>query len=264
MIPMFWWGFTIFMDARVAPHDSYTINVTGQRWKWFFDYPTIAGQSELHVPLNKPVELVMKSDDVLHSLFVPAFRQKMDVIPERYTKQWFTATKPGEFILLCAEYCGKDHSSMTSKVVVHPAESFQEALEKLDPLKGMTPEQWEEYSGDPEKFIAAHPEIVNLLPPTKMGELVYSRKSCAQCHSLDGSTITGPTWKGLWGRTEDVRVAATGEMTQVKVDENYIRESVLDPGAKVVKGFDPVMPTFQGKLTDREITVLIAYIKTIE
>lgn len=259
MIPMFWWGFTVFMDTRVAPHGAYTINVEGQRWQWFFTYPNGIQVSDLHIPVNQPVELVMKSADVLHSLFVPAFRIKQDVIPERYTRQWVKAIRPGEYYLLCTEYCGTNHSTMTANVTVHPEGEFEDWLEKADPLKGMTDEQWGEYSADPEAFIKQHPEIVNLLPPAEMGRLTYTRKGCSQCHTIDGKGSTGPTFQGLWMRDEHL---ASGEV--VKADENYIRESILDPARKVVRGFNPVMPTFQGKVNDREITVLIEYIKTLK
>lgn len=264
LIPMFWWGFTTFMETRIAPADSYPINVKAQKWSWTFIYPNGGDTDELHIPVNKPVRLTMRSEDVIHSLFIPAFRQKRDIVPGRYSDIWFKATEKGTFWLTCAEYCGTSHSDMRARVIVEDLADFENWVKNMDPLSQLTPEQYQEYLKSPEDFIkkaqndVALSKIANKLQTHPlMGEALYKRKGCTQCHSLDGSKSTGPTWKGLFGRPE--KFVDGGGVT---VDDNYIRESILDPGKHVVAGFDNVMPKIGVK--DREIDMLIAYIKTLK
>lgn len=240
---MFYVGFKGYMELRTPPSDAYEIQVSGQKWTWNFTYSQpffYVSTNELHVPVGRPVKLVMTSEDVLHSMFIPVFRVKQDVVPGRYTTLWFNASEVGEYNLFCAEYCGTDHSNMIGKVVVHDPAEFVQWLEKaanyIDEI--------------PDNDIQALAEA---------GEMLYNRKGCAQCHTIDGGIDDGPTFKGLFGRTEEFT-----DGTSLTADENYIRQSILQPLAKVVKGYDPVMPTFQGKLRDKEITAIIEYIKTLK
>ncbi|MCG3195844.1 MAG: cytochrome c oxidase subunit II [Candidatus Omnitrophica bacterium] len=233
VIAIFYEGFRGFMRLSVPPQNAYNINVTGQKWKWLFSYPNGYVDEALHVPVDRPVRLTMTSEDVIHSLYIPAFRLKKDVVPGRYHTVWFNATAAGEYDLFCAEFCGKDHSNMITKAVVHPPGEFEKWLE------------------DASNFLAK-------MPPHEAGEKLYKVRGCAQCHSIDGKANTGPTFKGLMGH----EVALKGGTTIV-VDENYIRESILEPNAKVVAGFQPVMPTFKGRIKDEEITAIIEYLKTL-
>jgi cytochrome c oxidase subunit 2 len=171
---------------------------------------------------------------VIHSFFVPAFRVKRDVVPGRYNKAWFQADKPGEYRLFCAEYCGTSHSKMLAKVVVHPPGEF-------------------------ERWLAEASNFLDKMPPEEAGKKLYEQRGCPQCHSVDGKPSTGPTFLGLVGST--VPITAGGA---VVADENYIRTSILQPAAQVVAGYEPVMPSFQGRLNDREIDAIIAYLKTLQ
>ncbi|MBP7147814.1 MAG: cytochrome c oxidase subunit II [Acidobacteria bacterium] len=230
---MFYFGMRSFVGQVVTPGNAYEIQVTGQKWKWSFTYPNGYVDENLHVPADVPVRLVMTSSDVIHSLFVPAFRLKRDVVPGRYTKMWFRAIEPGEYDIYCAEYCGTSHSDMLSKCVVHPPGGFEKWLEE-----------------------AAN--FVTRMPPVEAGERLYKVRGCSQCHSVGGQPGIGPTFKGLFGHTQVL--AGGGNVT---VDENYIRQSILEPQAQVAAGFDPVMPTYQGRLKDPEIAALIEYIKSL-
>ncbi len=262
LVLMFVWGFRVFVDMRVPPEDAYVINVNAQQWSWAFTYPNGTETEDLTVPAGVPIKLVMQSADVLHSLYIPNFRVKQDVVPGRYTMVWFEAPEPTPenkpHRLFCTEYCGKDHSNMNRNVIVLPKEDFPEWLENADPLIGMTPEHYQEYVADPQAFITAHPEYVGLMPPAVMGERLYTKKGCVSCHTVDGKANTGPTFQGIWGRTEEL-----ADGSSVKVDENYVRESILNPGAKLVKGYGNVMTPYQGRIKDREIDMLIAYLRTL-
>lgn len=235
LIGLFFWGFNDYVASFVTPNDAIEINVTGKKWSWAFEYPdgTRSIQS-LHVPVNKPVRLIMTSEDVLHAYFIPSLRIKQDVIPGRYVDLSFTATVPGKHQVFCAEYCGRDHSGMLGFLHVDSPEAYSKWLEE----------------GDPELY---------KMPPADLGRDVYTRAGCVSCHTIDGSKGEGPTFKGLWGRTEKFT-----DGSSLVVDENYLRESILNPQAKVVAGFEPVMPTFQGLLREIEIKGIIAYIKDKE
>lgn len=262
---MFIGGFHGFMDMYTPPENGYDIAVTGQQWNWTFTYPNGHTDSELHVPANTPIRLTLDSVDVLHSLFIPAFRAKMDAVPGRYTKMWFEATRPGTYNVFCAEYCGTSHSDMTTVCIVHPTmELYKEWLASADPFskKNMSDEQFEQYVSDPAAFIAANPEIKNLLPLDKMGEILWKKKGCNACHSVDGTANIGPTWKGLWGKTEEFTDGTSVTIKGAEGD-NYIRESIVNPLARIVKGYPGSMPTYQGRITDREITALIWYIRSL-
>lgn len=231
---IFYFGFKGFLDMATPPSHAYEIQVIAKKWSWSFVYPNgyVSG-TELHIPADTPVRLVLQSDDVIHSLFIPAFRIKKDAVPGRYTKTWFTASTPGEYNLFCAEYCGQQHSIMKGLVVVHKAGEF-------------------------EGWLANAANFLKTDAPAVAGEKLYKSRSCAQCHTSDGSNSTGPTFKDLFGREE--MIVGGGK---AMVDETYIHESILEPGAKLVAGYQNVMPTFKGQLKDSEITALIYYLKSI-
>ena len=236
---IFVYGFVVYKEMRTPPQDALEVNVIGKQWLWQFQYQN--GKStinELYVQQDKPVKMVMRSDDVLHSFFVPAFRVKQDLVGGMYTYLWFTPTKVGIFDLYCAEYCGTGHSAMLAKVIVMSPEAY---------------DRWER-GGETEEG-----EAVAGLPPDQLGEKLYKERGCNACHSIDGSTLVGPTWKGLFGHEVSMTDGST-----VTADENYIRQSILEPQAKMVKGFGPVMPAFKGILSDDEVAAIIAYIKTLK
>lgn len=237
VIALFVWGFKGFVDVRTPPKDALEIHAQGQKWKWLFTYSTPSGSytdSDLHVPVDRDVRIIIQSADVLHSLFLPAFRTKMDAVPGRYTDLWFHATTTGESPIFCAEYCGTSHSDMISKVVVHEPGGY-------------------------EKFLEGAEEIKKKLPPVELGKMLYTQQGCETCHSIDGTTKVGPSWKGMFGKTHTFT-----DGTSATVDENYLRESINQPQAKVVAGFAPSMPTYQGKLADYEINGLIEFIKSLK
>lgn len=229
---VFYWGFTDYLKLHKAPDDAYEVQVIGQKWNWAFKYPNGAtSPNELHVPAGRPVKLVMQSRDVLHSFYVPDFRVKHDVIPNRYTTLWFEAIEPGESVIFCTEYCGTSHSDMLAKVIVHTDEDFQKWLK--------------ESGGRPED-----------MPLAEYGKILYTKSGCQTCHSLDGSKMVGPSYKGSFGTTRKFT-----DGTSAVVDENYIRTSILNPSDKIAEGYAPVMPTYQGILSDDDISAIIEFIK---
>lgn len=234
VIMIFFWGFKSYLVAQVPPADAVEIQVTAQKWNWTFEYPDgNRALNELHIPLGKPVEFVMSSQDVIHDFYVPDMRVKHDILPNRYTEEWFTPTVAGKHHVECAEYCGKGHSDMAATIYVDNDADYQKWLE----TGGVDPK----------------------MPLPELGALLYESKGCATCHSIDGSKGTGPSWKGIYGTQQPL-----SDGTSVLADENYIRESIMVPGAKIVKGYENVMPVFQGLLRDRETNALIAYIKSLK
>jgi cytochrome c oxidase subunit 2 len=231
---IFYLGFTSYLDMATPPANAYEVRVEGQKWKWTFTYPNGYVDENLHVPVDRPIRLVMSSADVIHSLYVPAFRIKRDVVPGRYSKEWFQATAPGEYQIFCAEYCGTSHSDMLAHVIVHPPGEFEQWLGKAS-------------------------SFLDTMTPVEAGRKLYQVRGCQQCHSVDGSAKIGPSFRGIYGEPQ-----ALSDGSKIVVDENYIRESILEPQAKVVAGFEPVMPTYQGRLKDAEIDALIQYIKSLE
>jgi len=236
LIVIFVYGFVVYKDMRTPPEDSLEVTVIGRQWLWQFKYNNgKTTLNELYIPEGRPIKLVMTSEDVLHSFFVPAFRVKQDLVGGMYTYLWFTPTKTGTYELYCTEYCGTGHSTMLGKVIVMSPQEY---------------EKWEK--GEEEKAVAS-------LPPAELGKQLYTQRGCNACHSIDGSSLVGPTWKGLYGHEVVMQ-----DGTKVTADENYIREAILEPQAKMVKGFGPVMPSFKGVISDDEISDLIAYIKTLK
>ena len=235
---VFFWGLTDYLVARVPPNDSFEVQVTAKKWLWEFQYPDgTKSINKMYVPLGRPIRVVMTSDDVLHSFFLKDFRVKQDIVPGRYTDLWFQATNAGTYQLQCTEYCGKDHSKMLAKVeVMGPAEYAKFLAEGPEELK---------------KAFAEN--------PVKLGEEVYQNAGCQSCHTVDGSKNQGPSWKGIYGQVHQFT-----DGTSAKVDENYIQNSIINPQGQIVKGFEPIMPTYQGALRDVEIKALIAYIKSLK
>ncbi len=233
VIIFFVFGFQMFIDVSTPPANTYQVIVTAYKWGWEFTYPNGATSDKLHVPAGRPVLLVLESRDVIHSFYVPDFRIKRDVVPGRYNKLWFEVPEPGVHDIYCAEYCGTQHSQMLSKVVVHTPTQFLAWLEDAS--------NW-----------------IEKVSPSEAGRQLVESKGCMQCHSLDGSGKIGPTFLNLYGSTRLWKDNESGP-----ADENYIRESILNPAAHVVAGYDNVMPTYQGRLSDREITVMITYLQSI-
>ncbi len=226
---IFAWGAVVYFRERTPPADATEVYVVAKQWMWKLEHAE--GQreiNELHVPVGKDVKLIMTSQDVIHSFFIPAFRIKQDVLPGRYTVAWFHATKPGVYHLFCAEYCGTQHSGMVGSIVV------------LDPAQY---ESW--MNGGPAGPLSA------------TGEKIFAELGCATCHRSD-SQGRGPNLHGVFGKA-----VALADGRTVMADENYLRECILDPGAKRVKGFQPIMPTFQGLVSEEQVNALVAYIKSL-
>ena len=224
---MFFWSAGLFVHMRTPPADAMQIDVVGKQWMWKLQHPTGKREiNELHVPLGRPIKLNLTSQDVLHSFYVPAFRIKQDAVPGTYFTQWFTPTKVGEYHLFCAEYCGTDHSRMIGKVVVMEPARYQEWLAGTE--QGMT--------------------------PVASGEKLFNQFQCVTCHGQ-----RGPGLAGVFGSTREFT-----DGTSRVADENYLRESILNPSARIVKGFQPLMPTFAGQLTEEQVMELIAYIKSLK
>jgi len=222
-------GAIVYFKGRTPPRDSTEVYVVAKQWMWKLEHAE--GQreiNELHVPVGRDIKLIMTSQDVIHSFYVPAFRMKQDVLPGRYTVAWFRATKPGTYHLFCAEYCGTQHSGMIGSIIV------------------MEPAQYEAWTNGGTQG-----------PLSVTGEKVFSELGCATCHRSD-TQGRGPNLEGLFGKPVQLEDGRT-----VTADENYVRESILDPGAKVVRGFKPVMPTFQGLVSEEQLNALVAYVKSI-
>jgi cytochrome c oxidase subunit II len=241
VIGLFFVGYRGFLYMSVPPAESYEINVTGQKWSWTFTYPNGVVSNELTVPAGRPIKLIMSSQDVIHSFYVPEFRVKRDVIPGLYTTVWFEAREPAESTLFCTEYCGgggdgrqgSGHSGMWTAVHVLSEPDFDTWMQSQE--------------DDPN------------MPPAEKGAKLHVSRGCAGCHSLDGTRGNGPSFKGLFGRQEQM---ADGE--QIIADENYLRESILQANRRIVAGYQPIMPSFEGQLTDNEVMYLIEFIKTVK
>ena len=242
-------GFRDFVFVTTPPKDAMDVYVMGKQWMWKFAYPEGPnGVNVLHVPANRPVRLLITSRDVLHSFFVPAFRIKMDAVPGRYTQTWFEATKPGTYQILCTEYCGLSHSKMLGEVVV------------------LSPEEWDAWVKEQRKGSLQNRQDaladLSLAPyPARMaeqGQRIAAEVGCFKCHTSNGEPHIGPTWLGLYGRTSSMQ-----DGQNLRVDEAYITQSMMDPGAHLVTGYPNVMPTFQGKLTGPQTAAIVEYIKSL-
>jgi cytochrome c oxidase subunit II len=227
---MFGWGADLFFRESRPPADALQIYVVGKQWMWKMQH--MEGQreiNELHVPAGRPVRLTMTSEDVIHSFFVPAFRTKEDVVPGRYSTTWWTPTKPGKYHLFCAEYCGTNHSRMIGWIYV------------------MQPQDYETWLSGGRAFGSL----------AENGEKLFQDLACGNCHKADGSGRC-PNLVGLFGRNVQLSDGQT-----IKADEAYIRESILRPNAKIVAGYQPLMPTFQGLVTEEGVLQLVEYIKSL-
>ncbi len=226
MIFFFWGARTYFKIAR-PPANAMEMYVVGKQWMWKMQHPNGTREiNTLHVPLGQPVKLIMSSQDVIHSFYIPAFRVKQDVVPGRYTVLWFEATKVGEFHLFCAEYCGTQHSGMIGKVVVMEPQAYEAWL------SGTVPDE----------------------PPVVAGQRLFQSLGCLTCHGAQA-----PTMAGLFG--SDVQLEDGGT---VRADEHYLRRSIMDSTAEIVKGYKPIMPSFRGQVSEEQLTALIAYIKSLK
>ena len=267
LVGMFVFGAKSFLDMRTVPDGANELDITAQKWSWSVHYGRGTFHPELHLLVNEPTKLSMLSNDVLHALYVPAFRAKRDIVPGRYNYMWFEPTIANKKVseeelvkatqenagkvwdydrwqftpdgyefydLYCAEYCGTDHSQMQTVVVVH---------ETLDDLNAWIKEYSRRQADQ---------------TPAQYGELLYQRRGCMGCHSVDGSKRVGPSFKETFGNQ---RAFASGD--QIAADENYIRESVIDPKAKVVNGFNPSMPSYKGQLSEDDLFCIIEFLKSV-
>lgn len=253
IIWLFHAGFSDYLKNAMAGDDAMEVRVTGQKWLWTFTYPN--GRSEpnhLYLPIGKQVKFIISAQDVLHSFYLPDARIKKDAVPGMYTMLVFTPTVLGDTPVYCAEYCGAPdvntpsaldgaplggHSSMMAWVHVVPQAEF-------------------------DKMMAEGPKRPDGLTEPQWGAKLYRENACLTCHSVDGAKGTGPTWKGMFGQPAGLNAALSGGLDSALVDENYVRESILKPNAKVVAGFSPVMPPYT--LSDKQIDALISYMKTLK
>jgi len=229
----FAWGWWVYHEMRQMPENSLEVHVFGRQWSWEFVYKSgKSSGNEFVVPVNTPVKLIMTSRDVLHSFYIPSMRIKQDVIPGQYTTLSFNSNKLGDFQVFCAEYCGTTHSGMLAKMRVVT-------------------------QADYEKWIQENEEGMTL---AQKGQKYYTDKGCVACHSVDGTPKVGPTWKGAFGKEREL-----ADGSKAMSDENYLRESILNPNAKVVKGFPAgQMPTYQGQLNEDQVNALIEFIKSLK
>jgi cytochrome c oxidase subunit 2 len=235
VIVIFAMGFRVYLKEIVAPGDALEVKLSAQRWLWTFTYPNgLVSTNDLVVPAGKPIRLLMSSTDVIHGFYIPDFRIKQDVLPNRYTTVWFEAPNPGDHVLTCTQYCGRGHSEMRGTVRVVPESEY-------------------------DKWLASGPSgPAEGVPPEQYGESLYKSKGCVSCHTTDGTASVGPTFKDMFGK----KVALEDGRTVI-ADENYIRTCILEPEKTRVKGFPAVMPTFQGTLKDNDVDAIIAFIKSL-
>jgi cytochrome c oxidase subunit 2 len=231
---MFYYGLTGFQFLKKAPEGAMVVKVIARQWSWLFQYENGIQDGELRVPVGKPVKLLLTSQDVIHGFYAPAFRIKQDAVPGMTNYLWFQPTETGTFDVMCSQYCGLEHSHMLTKIVVLPEEEFT---------------KW--YEDKKGKIAIKEPSP---------GYKLYQEKGCVACHSTDGTPRVGPTFKGLFGKT--VAVITDGKERQVVADDTYLRKSLLEPNADVVKGFPPIMPP--EKMADEELVALIDYIKSLK
>jgi cytochrome c oxidase subunit 2 len=234
VLVMFYYGMTGFEFLKKAPPGAMVVKVGARQWSWLFEYDKGVRSSNLRVPLGKPVKLMIRSEDVIHSFFVPAFRIKQDAVPGMTTQLWFEATEAGKFDIFCAQYCGLGHAHMHAFLMALPGEEFN---------------RW---------YQSRVEEMTGKGPPS--GAQLYQVKGCVGCHSIDGSPRVGPTFKGLLGKSKTV--ARQGVERKVVVDGAFIRDYIRHPNVDVVKGFPPIMPRVD--LTDAELEAIVKYLATLK
>jgi cytochrome c oxidase subunit 2 len=227
-----WWviGFAQYRELRSPPDDALRIYVVAKQWMWQFVYPNgSASETELRVPVGQPVEVLITSRDVIHSFYVPAFRLKQDAVPGRITIMWFTPDQPGTYDILCAEYCGAGHSQMRGRVTVMPPGEYARWLANQVPVD-----------------LAA------------TGQKLSAEYGCLRCHTIDGTPHLGPTWLGLYGS-----LVPLSDGTLVTADDAYLTESMMDPQVKMVRGYQPLMPTYLGRLSGPDAAAIVTYIRSL-
>ncbi|MGE5186336.1 MAG: cytochrome c oxidase subunit II [Acidobacteriota bacterium] len=232
LVFLIWWlvGFSQYRELRDVPDGAIRIHVVAKQWMWQFVYPNGANaEDELRVPVGQPVELEMTSRDVIHSFYVSAFRLKLDVLPGRTTTMWFTATEPGTYDILCAEYCGDGHSRMRGRVIALPAAEYT-------------------------RWVTGHGNV----DLAKTGEELAVQYGCTRCHTVDGTPHIGPTWKDLYGAQVKLADGRT-----VTADDAYLTESMMDPQVKLVAGYANVMPSFLGRLSGPETAAIVEFIHSL-
>jgi cytochrome c oxidase subunit II len=226
----FGWGAGVYVSMTQVPNDALELRAVGRQWMWKIQHPDGSREiNQLHIPVGKPVSVILASEDVIHSFYVPAFRVKMDVVPGKYTSVWFEATREGEFHLFCAEYCGTQHSGMIGRVVV---------MKPIDYQRWLSSQATDD-------------------PMNVSGERHFQQRGCGTCHQST-STAKGPALQGLFGSRVKLESGET-----VLADDGYMRESILNPNAKIVAGYRPIMPTYQGQLSEEALHQIIAYLKTL-
>ena len=230
VLVMFVWGAKVFFSLSRPPADAVEYFATGKQWMWKVQHPTGTREiNSLHIPVGVPIKLTMTSEDVIHSFFIPAFRTKQDVLPGRYSTVWFEATKPGKYHLFCAEYCGAEHSLMVGSVYAMEATDYEAWLSGAGPA----------------------------MPPAESGAALFAQLACDTCHR-EGERARGPQLEGLYGTEVQLLTGRTAV-----VDDMYLRESILNPGAQIVAGYQPLMPTYKGQVSEEQLNHLIAYIKSL-
>ena len=233
------WGWVVFQEMEKIPNADEKISLTARKWSWEFTYQNNESHfksPDLIVPVGKSIVLEMVSEDVIHSFYVPSFRVKKDIVPGLTTRTWFSASKEGEYRLYCAEYCGTSHSRMTGMVKVVSLEEY---------------DKWKQGQFNSQNAPA---------PLHELGRKVYELKGCNACHGLDEKPMLGPSFAALWGAKREFSEGPALD----QANEEYIRESILDPKAKIVKGYPPVMNSYQGALSEEEIKQLIAFLKFLK
>lgn len=248
---MFWYGWVGYQFMKTVPEDAIQITVTGRMWSWLYEYDNGVQTDVLNVPVGKPVKLNLRSLDVIHSYYIPAFKVKQDVVPGvDGLFLWFTARQTGEYEVFCAEYCGLQHSAMLSKVKVLPEADFDVWLgEEGAEIAAMRAALETGGGGDSEAL-------------ANLGKHLATTKGCVACHSTDGTRLVGPSFKGIYGLSEIVITG--GAERQIVVDDDYLYQSIAESSADIVKGYQPLMPSQAGIVNDDEIKALIAYIKSLE
>lgn len=237
---LFGWGVAVFLNLRNVPHNAMQIEVVGKQWMWKLQHPEGRWENnELHIPVGRPIKLLMTSEDVIHAFFIPAFRVKMDVIPGRYTKMWFTATKVGSYPLYCAEFCGTLHSQMTGVVhVMEPADY----------------EAWLREGSNAGQVVAA-------------GERLFHQHGCSGCHGPN-SSVRAPMLDGIFGKTIAVQTPKGGVPLEqvpahtIVADHVYLHDSILLPEKEVAAGFRPIMPTYKNRLSEADVLKILSYLRS--
>lgn len=235
VLMMFYYGYIGYMPMRNAPEDAYIIKTEGRMWAWEFTYPNGKTSKDLYVPINKPVKLLMTSPDVIHSLYIPAFRVKEDLVPGQETQLWFIANQIGSFEVLCAEYCGVRHSYMEAKAIVMKDADFNNWVADYSKPKDENAE----------------------------GLAILKKNSCLGCHSINGDKLVGPSFKAIFEAERNVDV--NGSRQKVEANAKYIKESIFEPNAKIVEGFSPnMMQTYKGIISEKEADQIIDYLKELK